>query len=90
MTDSERIAELEEALEDMVYQFAGWHDNKGGYMTNGLSALEGAFGVLGWTEPHICKAVQCDEPGCKKQVTCGWPSDKGYRHTCGKHFMKKS
>lgn len=27
----------------------------------------------------------CDEPGCDKDVSCGWPSDKGYRHTCYEH-----
>lgn len=85
----ERIAELEAALADMVYQFAGWHDSKGGYMTNGLSALEGAFATLCWDEPHICKEAQCDEPGCKKQRTCGWPSDRGYRNTCSEHWPKE-
>lgn len=81
--------QLTAALEDMCYQFAGWHDSKGGYMTNGLSALEGAFATLGWKEPHICKAVQCDEPGCKKQRTCGWRSKKGYRRTCSGHHRTK-
>jgi hypothetical protein len=27
----------------------------------------------------------CDEPGCFKPVTCGWPSDDGYRSTCYEH-----
>lgn len=39
-----------------------------------------------------CKSVDslvtaCDEPGCNKEATYGWPSDKGYRHTCGEHFQ---
>lgn len=27
----------------------------------------------------------CDEPGCFGHVTCGTPTDKGYRQTCSKH-----
>ena len=76
--------QLKEALIDMCYQFAGW--SKGGYSTKGLSVLEGAFGVLGWPDPQICKEFQCDEPGCDKQATCGFPTDdEGYRRTCFAH-----
>ncbi len=37
-----------------------------------------------------CKSVDslvnaCDEPGCLKSATTGWPSDKGYRYTCYEH-----
>ena len=28
----------------------------------------------------------CDEPGCFNQVSCGWPSENGYRNTCGDHY----
>ena len=28
----------------------------------------------------------CDETDCYKDVSCGWPSDKGYRRTCSKHY----
>lgn len=28
----------------------------------------------------------CDEPGCKSEATCGWPTAQGYRRTCGKHM----
>lgn len=31
----------------------------------------------------------CDESGCFKYVSCGWPSDTGYRSTCGEHFEGK-
>lgn len=35
----------------------------------------------------------CDEPGCWKEATCGWPTKdwattKIYRHTCGKHWKE--
>jgi hypothetical protein len=28
----------------------------------------------------------CDEPGCYKQISSGWPSENGYRQTCGDHY----
>jgi hypothetical protein len=29
---------------------------------------------------------ECDEDGCTRQATCGWPThDGGYRRTCGLH-----
>ena len=31
----------------------------------------------------------CDEPGCNRNATCGWPSPDGYRRTCGKHMQYK-
>ena len=38
-----------------------------------------------------CKAIDdafiaCDEPGCWREATCGWPSETGYRQTCGEHM----
>jgi hypothetical protein len=30
----------------------------------------------------------CDEPGCYNYISCGWPSDDGYRQTCVKHYIK--
>jgi len=30
----------------------------------------------------------CDEPGCFDDVSCGWPSENGYRRTCGEHMKK--
>lgn len=27
----------------------------------------------------------CDEPGCFKYATCGFPTDNGYRRTCYNH-----
>jgi len=30
----------------------------------------------------------CDEPGCFDEISCGWPSENGYRTTCGKHMKK--
>jgi len=36
-----------------------------------------------WPCPTI---PRCDEPGCEQEATCGWPSDAGYRRTCGHHY----
>lgn len=30
----------------------------------------------------------CDEPECMAVVSCGWPSEQGYRQTCRKHWMQ--
>lgn len=31
----------------------------------------------------------CDEPGCLKSVSCGTPTETGYRSTCGEHAPKR-
>jgi len=80
--------ELRDCLEGMVRQFAYWSDSVGGYTTGGLSALEEAFELLGWDEPHPYPQSRCDEPGCMKQVSCGWPSPEGYRSTCFDHWKR--
>jgi MinD superfamily P-loop ATPase len=41
----------------------------------------------------VCKSIGtlvpvCDVEGCERPVSCGWPSPKGYRHTCGEHYEK--
>ena len=30
----------------------------------------------------------CDEPGCFKTVSCGWPTEDKYRMTCLEHMKK--
>jgi hypothetical protein len=54
--DSE-IKALREALEDMVGQFAYETGRLGEITTGGLSALEHAFSVLGWDDPHVLDAA---------------------------------
>lgn len=82
---SQREEALREALEDMVVQFAYWSESAGGYWTGGLSALEHAFELLGWDDPHPAPDDRCDEPGCMKQTSMGYKTESGYRRTCGKH-----
>ena len=86
---SEREEYLLEVIADMVGQFAYWNDSAGGYTTGGLSALECAFDALGWDDPHVEASVQCDEPGCTKQVHCGFPTPAGYRNTCRDHYVRE-
>lgn len=74
-----------EALLGMVYQFGYWHDGVGGLCTGGLSALELAFRVLDWDDPHPVPEMRCDEPGCLKQSVIGTPTLDGYRSTCSDH-----
>jgi hypothetical protein len=43
--------------------------------------------------PHCCQCTEgftmlCDENGCHRDVTSGWPSPAGYRHTCHIHWEK--
>jgi hypothetical protein len=91
LADADAAPALRAALEGMVYQFAHWAHP--GLWTGGLSALEEAFDVLGWDDPHPAPEQTCDEPGCDGRVSCGWPSrpggtslNGGYRHTCGEHM----
>jgi hypothetical protein len=76
-----------EALEAMCRQFAYRGESKDGptLVTGGLSALEDAFDVLEWGDNHPIPDLQCDEPGCLKEATCGMPTDAGYRRVCYDH-----
>lgn len=76
------------ALEDMVRQFAYWSEKAGGYWTGGLSALEEAFDVLGWEDPHPAPEARCGIEGCMLQATCGWPTATGYVRGCGHHYRE--
>lgn len=81
---------LRDALEDMCYQFAydGTRDGGPTLTTGGLSALEGAFRLLGWEDPHPIPHARCDEPGCPQRAACGWPDKNNrYRRTCTEHYL---
>ncbi len=56
-------SQWKDALEDMVEQFAysGTDHGKPCLSTGGLSALEHAFGVLGWDDPHVVEEAQNSE-----------------------------
>ena len=82
----DRITVLESALEGMVYQFAYSGDNPATLRTGGLSALEEAFGVLGWTDPKPVPDLECDSEGCHKTATCGVPTKDGYKRLCLLHY----
>src|SRR3990172_2555743 len=57
----EAAQELRESLEDMCNQFA--YTVRGPALTTGgLSALELAFSVLGWEDPHPIPDQRCNEP----------------------------
>jgi hypothetical protein len=78
------VERLRSALEDMVNQFASYWGG-GGITTGGLSALEEAFEVLGYSDPNPAPWRGCDEPGCREEGSSGWPSPTGYRRTCHEH-----
>lgn len=81
-----------DALLDMLNQFAYRTvlDGQPAQCTGGLSALEGAFDVLGWDDPHIIEdPVWCDAdvmPRCPQQISAGVPTDDGYKHFCSEHY----
>jgi hypothetical protein len=80
--------DAKEAVQALLYQFA--YDCPGPVLTtDGLSALEYGFDIVGWSDPHPIPGNRCDEPGCIERTTCAWPSEKGYRRTCSKHMMAK-
>ena len=81
----DEIAKYRDVLEDMVYQFGYWSESAGGFTTGGLSALEAAFELLGWDDPHPVPGGCCDEAGCTKQISSGTPTASGYRQTCHEH-----
>ena len=90
MDDKERIKELEEALADMVNQFA-YESTKNevvGICTGGLSALEDAFRVLGYTDPYPTPHKQCQADGCNKHCSCGTPTKNGYKWLCFEHYQQ--
>lgn len=33
--------------------------------------------------------ARCDEPGCGRESSCGWPSSRGYRRTCFEHWERE-
>jgi len=64
--------ELCDCIESMARQFAYQDvvDNKACLTTGGLSALERAFGVLGWGDPHPVPEDECQHPGCHERDYC--------------------
>lgn len=86
------MSKYKDALEDMVWQFAyrGIRDGKSIMWTGGLSALEGAFGALGWDSPKYFEdmnGVICDVEGCPGWVVAqgGMWRETGYWCLCSDH-----
>ena len=73
--------ELREALEDVTTQFAHQtvKDGVPSYSTGGLSALEHAFAVLGWSDPHPAPEQACQHPGCDQWASVGTNTPDGYK-----------
>ncbi len=78
------------ALATMVWQFGhrGTKNEKPIMWTGGLSALEEAFEVLGWDDPHylpIQEGYCCEVEGCVEQDTIGTFWDGLYLRLCSSH-----
>lgn len=78
------------ALEDMVNQFAfeGTKDGRACLTTGGLGALEYAFDVLGYDDPHIVPWRECQWDGCHQHATSGTPTPDGYKRLCHEHYKE--
>jgi hypothetical protein len=90
MDTSAEMNHLHAALLGVVWQF-GYrtvYRGKRTIGTGGLSALEGAFEVLGWSDPHEVDEDGCDWPGCEEWATSGTPvpATGDYKRVCGAHF----
>lgn len=84
----EVVESLRDALQDMTYQFAyrSTIDGKAHLTTGGLSALELAFDMLGWADPHpLPDEMLCQRVGCELEGIMGIPTDDGYKRVCLKH-----
>lgn len=82
------LVEQTDCIEGLLWQFGirGMEDGKRMLWAGGLSALEDAFEVLGWDDPHFVEDQGCEHPGCVKWATCGTPTPDGYKRLCGEHF----
>jgi hypothetical protein len=76
---------LRAALEGMVYQF-GYQTEGPAVYTGGLSALEEAFSVLGWDDPHpVSDWAGCEVEGCREWNSSGQRWGDLYLHLCFRH-----
>lgn len=78
--------ELLEAVQDLTQQFAYRinYNGKAAFSTGGLSALENAFDILGWDDPHPAPEYECQNPECHAWATCGTYTRGGYKLLCGR------
>ena len=81
--------EVEEAIEDLIFQFGDRIVFKGkpAISTYGLSALESAFDVLGWSDPHFIpeEGNTCEIKGCMSEIGSGMNWGDLYLSLCHKH-----
>jgi hypothetical protein len=80
--------DLLECIEMLVSQFAYCCDGPTGpmYTTAKLGALDFAFEILGWEDPHPCPEKKCEFKDCTQRATCGIPTPDGYKRVCSDHF----
>ena len=82
--------EIKGFAEDVAYQFGYYFPIKDilHISTGGLSTLEWAFRILGWSDPHPVPECECEVPGCHEYANCGTQTKDGYKRVCGKHFAE--
>lgn len=80
-----------EALEGMVSQFSyrGTRGKRLHLNTGGLSALEYAFKVLGWDDPHFVDTENsCNIAGCYGWAVSGLNWGDLYLNLCSEHTQE--
>lgn len=82
------MSKYKDALEDMLWQFAyrGVKSKKPCLFNGGLSALEHAFDVMGWDNPHYVEEINtCDVEGCCEWYSCQLHWEGMYVCLCSEH-----
>lgn len=85
----ERDEWAKEVVEGLCIQYLSRAETpKGLALTHDfMSAGEQAFDFLDWGDPyHLVPEMECDDPGCHREATCGTPTPNGYRRVCGRHY----
>lgn len=81
--------ELLDALYSVVWQFGyrGVRSGQAIISTGGLSALEEAFDVLGWDDPHIVddESILCDVLNCPDFMSAQLHWNGVYSRICSNH-----
>lgn len=75
-----------------VCKECGWHGMAGDVLTApNPFCFDESFAanemIVGCPECRRVETIRvaCDEPSCWEPVSCGTPTQDGYRHTCSKH-----
>jgi phage FluMu protein Com len=95
MNDEKAAGRLDSALQRgvrplrFVCDACGWLGNESDLLV-AANPFDATASITGCPK---CKNIDdlvnaCDEPGCQRHASCGFPTQYGYRRTCGLHAYK--